>query len=94
MTFFATYSTYKGRPCLYVNDLYVAPQARSRGVARLLMARVCRLAVARGCCRVELKVLGGNAAQRFYEKIGMAATEEVPFTLRDRALAALAEEDA
>ncbi len=93
LSFFATYSTYKGRPCLYVNDLYVAPQARSRGVARRLMARVCRLAVTRGCCRVELKVLGNNRAQSFYEKIGMAATREVPHTLRGQAMAPLADED-
>jgi len=93
LTLFPTYSTYKGRPCLHVNDLYVAPEARQRGVARRLMARVCRLALDRGCCRVELKVLENNAARDFYESIGMGATAEVAYTLRGQALLDLATED-
>ena len=93
LTLFPTYSTYKGRPCLHVNDLYVAPEARGLGVARRLMARVCRLALERGCCRVELKVLENNEARDFYESIGMGATAEVAYTIRDRALMDLANED-
>lgn len=93
VAFFPTYSTYKGRPCLHVNDLYVAPEARTRGLARRLMARVCRLARERDCCRVELKVLDTNNARDFYESIGMGATAEVAYTIRDRALADLAAED-
>ncbi len=93
VAFFPTYSTYKGRPCLHVNDLYVAPAARERGLARRLMARVCRLAVERGCCRVELKVLDSNRARDFYESIGMGATAEVAYSIRDQALADLAAED-
>ena len=93
LTLFPTYSTYKGRPCLHVNDLYVAPEARGRGVARRLMARVCRLALERDCCRVELKVLENNEARDFYESIGMGATAEVAYTIRDRALSDLANED-
>jgi len=93
LTLFPTYSTYKGRPCLHVNDLYVAPDARQRGVARQLIARVCRLARDRGCCRIELKVLENNAARDFYESIGMGATAEVAYTIRDQALIDLASED-
>lgn len=93
LTLFPTYSTYKGRPCLHVNDLYVASDARQRGVARQLMARVCRLARERGCCRIELKVLANNAARDFYESIGMGATAEVAYTIRDQALIDLASED-
>ncbi len=93
LTLFPTYSTYKGRPCLHVNDLYVAPEARGLGVARRLMARVCRLALERGCCRVELKVLENNEARDFYESIGMGATAEVAYTIRDRELMDLANED-
>ena len=93
LTLFPTYSTYKGRPCLHVNDLYVAPEARQQGIARRLMARVCRMAVERGCCRVELKVLENNAARDFYESIGMGATAEVAYTIRGDALQALAGED-
>ena len=93
LTLFPTYSTYKGRPCLHVNDLYVAPEARQRGVARRLMARACRLAVERNCCRVELKVLENNAARDFYESIGMGATAEVAYTIAGPALLDLANED-
>ncbi len=57
------------------------------------MARVCRLAAERDCCRVELKVRVDNPSQRFYEVIGMAMTEEVPYTIRDQALRDLAAED-
>ena len=93
LTQFPTYSTYKGRPCLHVNDLYVMPEARERGVARRLMTRVCRLAAERGCCRAELKVLENNAARDFYESIGMGATAEVAYTICDDALVTLANED-
>jgi GNAT superfamily N-acetyltransferase len=93
MTLFPTYSTYKGRRCLHVNDLYVAPEARQRGIARRLMARACRMALERGCCRVELKVLETNAARDFYESIGMGATAEVAYTIRGHALLDLANED-
>ena len=93
LTLFPIYSTYMGRPCLYVNDLYVAPEARGRGVARRLMARVCRLALERDCCRVELKVLETNEAREFYETIGMGATAEVAYTVHDQALSDLANED-
>ena len=93
LTLFPTYSTYKGRPCLHVNDLYVEPEARQRGIARRLMARVCRMALERNCCRVELKVLQNNAARDFYETIGMGATAEVAYTIRGDALQALAGED-
>jgi GNAT superfamily N-acetyltransferase len=93
MTFFATYSTHKGRPCLYVDNFYVAPEARGRGLARRLMARVCRLAETRDCCRVELKVRADNPAKGFYEAVGMHAIEEVPYTIRDQAMRDLAAED-
>jgi len=93
LTHFATYSTYKGRPCLHVNDLYVAPEARGRGVGRRLMAQACRLALERECCRVELKVLQNNQARDFYESIGMGATAEVAYTVTGGALTDLATAD-
>ncbi len=93
VTLFPTYSTHKGRPCLYVDNFYVAPEARGQGIARRLMARVCRLAAERDCCRVELKVRADNPSRGFYESVGMAMTEEVPYTIRDQALRDLAAED-
>ncbi len=91
-TYFTTYSTYKGRPCLHVNDLFVQPWARRDGIARALFALVCRRAAARDCCRVELKVLDNNPARAFYEAIGMGQSREVTYTLTEEALGRLAGE--
>ena len=87
---FPTYSTHKGRPCLFVDSLYVAPWARRLGVARGLMAEVCRRAVARDCCRVDLNVYLENPARRFYERIGMGETGETPYSIAGAALRELA----
>jgi GNAT superfamily N-acetyltransferase len=92
-TFFETYSTYKGRPCLYVNDIYVEPMARRWRLGRFLMAEIARLALARDCCRVELKVLAGNPARRFYQSIGMSESAELAYAIRDEALDRLARGD-
>ncbi len=90
-TFFQTYSTHKGRPCLYIDNLYVEAWARGRRLGQLLMARVCRLAVERSCCRVELKVLTDNSAREFYRTIGMTETREIPCVIRDEAMHRLAQ---
>lgn len=92
-TFFTAYSTYKGQPYLYVNDLFVESWARGLGLGRLLMARVCNIASKRRCCRVELKVLDGNLARDFYGRIGMVASTEVPYHIRDDVLVELAAAD-
>jgi GNAT superfamily N-acetyltransferase len=92
-TFFTAYSTYKGQPYLYVNDLFVDSWARGLGLGRLLMARVCNIASQRRCCRVELKVLDDNLAREFYERIGMVSSTEVPYHIRDDVLLELAATD-
>ena len=58
--FFHTYSTFEGRPSIYLEDLYVTPSARGRGVGKALFLRVGRLAVERGCVRYEWAVLEWN----------------------------------
>ena len=90
-TFFQTYSTHKARPCLFIDNLYIETRARGRSLGRLLMARVCRLAVERNCCRVELKVINDNPARAFYRAIGMAETRETPCVIRDHAMHELAD---
>ena len=91
-TWFLTYSTYKGRPAFYVNDLYVPPWARGLGVARRLMSELAGQALAADCCRLELRVLDGNPAQDFYGRIGLAANREVTYLAAGADLRALAEE--
>lgn len=69
---FTSYSSWLGRPSLYIHDLYVSPGARGKGLGGKLVAEVAKLAVARGYGRVELNVLDWNPARAFYAKLGLA----------------------
>jgi GNAT superfamily N-acetyltransferase len=69
--FFTNYSTFLGKPGLYLEDLYVQPAHRGSGLGKALMERLGRLAVERGYGRFEWSVLDWNVnAIRFYEKLG------------------------
>ena len=74
---FHNYSTFLGRAGLYLEDLFVVPQWRGRGIGRQLLAYVARVAVARGCGRMEWSVLNWNEpAIRFYRRMGARAMDE------------------
>ena len=69
--FFHNYSTFIGRRGLYLEDLFVLPTFRSRGVGRRLLSYLARLAVERKCGRLEWWVLDWNeSAIRFYQSLG------------------------
>lgn len=69
--YFTNFSTFLGRPGLYLEDLYVRPAHRGRGLGKALLAHLGALAVARGCGRFEWAVLEWNAsAIGFYERMG------------------------
>jgi GNAT superfamily N-acetyltransferase len=69
--FFETYSTFRAAPTLFLEDLFVHPDVRQRGIGRALMLELARTAVARGCERFEWAVLDWNAgAQTFYRSLG------------------------
>lgn len=69
--YFFTYSTFLARPTLYLEDLFVLPAERGRGVGTALLQALARIAVRRGCGRMEWTVLDWNEpAIRFYEKLG------------------------
>jgi GNAT superfamily N-acetyltransferase len=69
--FFPNYSTFVGRPGIYLEDLFVRPEFRGKGVGRALLREVAALAVARNCGRLEWAVLDWNApAIGFYKKLG------------------------
>jgi GNAT superfamily N-acetyltransferase len=69
--FFTNFSTFLGRPGLYLEDLYVQPAFRGRGIGKSLLQHLGALAVERGCGRFEWSVLDWNAdAIAFYEKMG------------------------
>jgi GNAT superfamily N-acetyltransferase len=69
--FFLTYSTFRARRKLYLEDLFVEPAYRDRGVGRALLLACAREAARRDCCQLEWTVLHWNAAaQRFYQRHG------------------------
>jgi GNAT superfamily N-acetyltransferase len=69
--FFQNYSTFLGKPGLYLEDLFVEPAARGRGLGEQLLAAIAKLALERGCGRFEWAVLDWNApAIGFYEALG------------------------
>ncbi len=69
--FFANFSTFLGRPGLYLEDLFVRPPFRGRGCGRALLIHLARLAVERGCGRFEWTVLDWNdQAIAFYRSLG------------------------
>jgi GNAT superfamily N-acetyltransferase len=69
--FFHNYSTFLAQPGIYLEDLYVRPEARGRGAGRALLAHLARLARERGCGRMEWWVLDWNeSAVRFYRSLG------------------------
>ena len=75
--FFTNFSTWSGRNGIYLEDLYVRPEARGTGLGKALLQRLAALAVARGCARVEWSVLDWNApAIDFYRSLGAVPKDE------------------
>jgi GNAT superfamily N-acetyltransferase len=69
--FFHSYSTWRGKRGVWLEDLFVLPAARRQGVGAALLGRVARIARERDCARLEWSVLDWNEpAIRFYEKLG------------------------
>jgi GNAT superfamily N-acetyltransferase len=74
---FATYSTFRGKPTLFLEDLFVHPDFRRRGVATAVLARLREEAEARGCGRFEWFVLDWNEnAQQLYAGVGAKPLKE------------------
>jgi GNAT superfamily N-acetyltransferase len=75
--FFPTFSTFLGKPGLYLEDLYVRPAARGHGVGRKLLEHLARLTVERGWGRLEWSVLDWNEPSiAFYKKMGAKPMDE------------------
>ena len=90
--FFHNYSTFLGRPGIYLEDLFVKPELRGQGVGRALLQFLARLAQERNCGRLEWSVLDWNvSAIGFYKSLGAIPLEEwTIFRLKDEALTRLA----
>jgi GNAT superfamily N-acetyltransferase len=75
--YFHNFSTWLGRPGLYLEDLFVRPAARGKGYGRALLVHLAQVAVERGCGRLELAVLDWNEpAIEFYRKLGAKPMSE------------------
>jgi GNAT superfamily N-acetyltransferase len=75
--YFFNFSTFVGRPGLYLEDLFVRPADRSRGIGRALLRALARIARERGCGRMEWAVLDWNEpALRFYRALGARQMKE------------------
>jgi GNAT superfamily N-acetyltransferase len=75
--YFHNYSTFTGRRGLWLEDLFVDPALRGRGIGQALLRRIAALAVERDCARMEWSVLDWNEpAIRFYESLGARAMSE------------------
>ena len=94
--FFQSFSTFVGRPGLYLEDLYVRPAHRGRGIGRGLLAHLARLAVERRCGRFEWSVLDWNElAISSYRRAGAVPMDEwTVYRLTGEPLRALAAEAA
>jgi GNAT superfamily N-acetyltransferase len=91
--FFHNYSTFLGKPGLYLEDLFVKPEFRGNGIGRELLSCLARIAVDRGCGRLEWWVLDWNeSAIRFYKSLGGQPMDEWKvFRVSDDSLTRLAE---
>ena len=95
VVYFHTYSTFLARRSMYLEDLYVSPEYRRRGLGTLLLRRVAAIAVERGCGRFEWLALDWNTdARRFYEDLGAEMLPEWRvFRIHGDALSQLAEDE-
>lgn len=90
--YFYNYSTWKGRPGIFLDDLFVWPDFRGRGIGRALLLHVARIAAEQNCGRYEWLVLDWNTPSiRFYESLGAQLMKQwLPMRVEGVALRELA----
>ena len=93
--YFSNFSTWLGRPGLYLEDLFVRPEKRGKGYGRALLIRLAQIAQERRCGRMEWAVLDWNEpAIQFYRKLGATPMDEwTVFRLTEEEIAKLAGSD-
>ncbi|MEO6398275.1 MAG: GNAT family N-acetyltransferase [Tepidiformaceae bacterium] len=93
--FFHNFSTWAGKPGLYLEDLFVRPEMRGHGYGKALLVELARVALERGCARFEWSVLDWNEPSiQFYKALGATPMEEwTIFRVAGGALTALAGRD-
>ncbi len=92
--FFHNFSTWEGKPGIWLEDLFVRPELRGHGYGKALLAELARLAVERGCARLEWSVLDWNEPSiNFYKALGATPQDEwTTYRITGPALASLAHE--
>ncbi len=92
---FYNYSTWQGRPGLYLEDLFVKPEFRGKGIGKALLLHLAKVAVDEGCGRFEWSVLDWNSpAIEFYESLGAKLHKEwLRMRVEGEALTKLAKRD-
>lgn len=92
--FFHNFSTFEGKPGVYLEDLFVRPEARGSGLGKALLAALARMAIERDCARLEWWVLDWNdPAIQFYKKLGAKPMNEwTTFRVDGEALEKLSEQ--
>lgn len=70
LMYYRTFSSWEGKPFLFIDDFFVKEEVRGKGIGRQLMAHVAALATAAGCPRVDWHVLEVAEARGFYERLG------------------------
>ena len=75
--FFHNFSTFLGKPGIYLEDLYVKPEARGKGIGKIMLSYLAQLAKDRNCGRLEWSVLDWNeTAINFYKNLGAKAMDD------------------
>ncbi len=75
--YFSTFSTFVGRPGIYLEDIFVEPEHRGKGIGAALLTRIARIACDRNCGRLEWSVLTWNEPSiGFYERLGAQRMED------------------
>ncbi len=93
--FFPDFSTWHGRPGIFLEDLYVREWARRLGVGRRLMARLAAIAIERDWPAIHFNVLDWNPARGFYQRLGITTRSEwLPHRATGEILRRLAAQDA
>jgi GNAT superfamily N-acetyltransferase len=94
--YFTTFSTFLCKPGIHLEDLFVEPEQRGSGIGRALLRHLARLAVERGCGRLEWNVLDWNTPSiRFYESLGSTIMKEWQLVrMTEREFGALAGQEA
>lgn len=90
--YFHNFSTFLGRPGIYLEDLYVKPEMRGKGIGKIMFSFLAKLALERNCGRLEWWCLDWNESSiQFYKKLGAVPMDEwTVYRVHDEALDQLA----